>query len=64
MEAVLNFQPVIELTEEQFLDFCQLNRDVRYRPQIPVEVRQNLNALSADPLLPGFVLDLSEIWQS
>lgn len=62
MEAVLHFQPVIELTEEQFFDFCQLNRDVRYRPQIPVEVRQNLNVLSADPLLPGFVLDLSEIW--
>lgn len=62
MEAVLNFQPVIELTEEQFFDFCLLNRDVRYRPQIPVEVRQNLNVLSADPLLPGFVLDLSEIW--
>lgn len=33
-----------------------------YRPQTPVEVQQNLNALSADPLLPGFVLDLSEIW--
>lgn len=62
MEAVLNFQPVIELTEEQFFDFCQLNRDVRYRPHIPVAVRQNLNVLSADPLLPGFVLDLSEIW--
>ncbi len=29
MEAVLNFQPVIELTEDQFFEFCQLNRDVR-----------------------------------
>ena len=29
MEAVLNFQPVIDLTEDQFFEFCQLNRDVR-----------------------------------
>ena len=97
MEAVLNFQPVIDLTEEQFFDFCQLNRDVciernakgevlvmpptggatgarnaeitmqlrlwaKYRRQIPVAVRENLNALLADPPWPEFVLNLSEIW--
>ena len=33
-----------------------------YRPQRSVEVRENLNALSAAPTLPGFVLNLSEIW--
>jgi len=33
-----------------------------YRPQLPVAVRQNLNALSADLTLPGFVLQLSELW--
>ena len=33
-----------------------------YRPQLSVEVRKNRNALSADPTLPGFVLNLSEIW--
>ena len=33
-----------------------------YRPQLPVAVRENLNALSADPILPKFVLNLSEIW--
>lgn len=33
-----------------------------YRPQLPVEVRENLKALSADPTLSGFVLNLSEIW--
>ncbi len=33
-----------------------------YRPHLPVEVRENPNALSADPTLPGFVLDLTEIW--
>ncbi len=33
-----------------------------YRPQLPVAVRQNLNALSADCTLPGFVLQLSELW--
>ncbi len=33
-----------------------------YRPHLPVEVRDNPNTLSADPILPGFVLDLTEIW--
>ena len=33
-----------------------------YRPHLPVEVRDNINTLSADPILPGFVLDLTEIW--
>ena len=33
-----------------------------YRPQLAVEMRENLNDLSADPTLPGFVLNLSEIW--
>lgn len=33
-----------------------------YRPHVPVEVRENLDTLSADPVLPGFVLDLSDIW--
>ena len=29
MEMVLHFQPVLNLTEEMFFDFCQLNSDVR-----------------------------------
>jgi len=33
-----------------------------YRPHVPVEVLENPNSLSADPILPGFVLDLSDIW--
>ena len=33
-----------------------------YRPQVPVEVLENPNSLSADPILPGFVLDLNDIW--
>ena len=33
-----------------------------YRPHLPVEIQENLNALSADPILPGFDLDLTEIW--
>ena len=28
----------------------------------PVEVLENPSAVSADPVLPGFVLDLSDIW--
>lgn len=38
MEAVLNFQPVIDLTEEQFFDFCQLNRDMRIERNAKGEV--------------------------
>ena len=33
-----------------------------YRPPLPVEIRDNVNTLSADPILPGFVLDLTKIW--
>ena len=30
-----------------------------YRPHLPVEVRDNPNTLSADPILSGFILDLT-----
>ena len=33
-----------------------------YRPHLSVEVIENPNTVSADPVLPGFVLDLSDIW--
>ena len=33
-----------------------------YRPHIPVEVIENPNIVSADPVLPGFVLDLRDLW--
>ena len=33
-----------------------------YRPQQPVEILENPETLAGDPLLPGFVLDLREIW--
>lgn len=33
-----------------------------YRPQAPVECLENPDALSGYPVLPGFVLDLSEVW--
>ena len=33
-----------------------------YRPHLPVETQENLNALSANPTLSGFELDLTEIW--
>jgi Uma2 family endonuclease len=33
-----------------------------YRPDAPVERLENPAELSGDPLLPGFVLDLREIW--
>lgn len=33
-----------------------------YRPQAAVQKLVNVNEVSADPELPGFVLDLKEIW--
>ena len=39
------------------------NRRVHvYRPGQPVEILEEPTAVSADPVLPGFVLDLSAIW--
>ncbi len=34
-----------------------------YRPGAAVEVLENVLQVSGDPVLPGFVLDLSEIWE-
>lgn len=33
-----------------------------YRPKIEVQKLQNINEVSADPELPGFTLDLTEVW--
>lgn len=33
-----------------------------YRPNVAVQKLQNINEISADPELPGFVLDLTEVW--
>ncbi len=33
-----------------------------YRPDQEVQTLQNPESLSADPILPGFVLDLAEVW--
>lgn len=33
-----------------------------YRPRVPVECLDNPASVSGDPVLPGFVLDLSKIW--
>ncbi len=34
-----------------------------YRPGQDVEILENLDSVSADPVLPGFTLDLTEIWE-
>ena len=40
------------------------NRQVHvYRPDQPVEVLEGPSSVSADPVLPGFTLDLSVIWE-
>ena len=33
-----------------------------YRPEVPEECLDNPATVSGEPILPGFVLDLSEIW--
>jgi Uma2 family endonuclease len=33
-----------------------------YRPDIAVQVLDNPTSLSGEPLLPGFLLDLSQVW--
>jgi Uma2 family endonuclease len=35
----------------------------RYRPNHPVERLEHLAIVAADPVLPGFVLDLQHIWE-
>ncbi|MBI1930007.1 Uma2 family endonuclease [Candidatus Poribacteria bacterium] len=35
-----------------------------YRPQSPVECLENPSTLSGEPVLPGLVLELKEIWES
>jgi Uma2 family endonuclease len=35
-----------------------------YRPQTPVECLDNPQAISGDPDLPGFVLELGKVWNS
>ena len=33
-----------------------------YRPGVPVECLEKVHSISGDPELPGFVLDLSQVW--
>ncbi|MDX1963485.1 MAG: Uma2 family endonuclease [Pirellulales bacterium] len=41
-----------------------LNKTVHvYRPGLPVEILTNPLMVSGDPLLPGFALELNEIWE-
>ena len=35
-----------------------------YRPNHPVECLENPSTLSGESVLPGFVLELQEIWQA
>jgi Uma2 family endonuclease len=111
---LVQLHPVVEMTDDQFFEFCQLNRDWRiertaqgdlvimpptgaetdslkmlrekmqeyidngaslgwlidrtqrkvyiYRPSTSIEELDNPSMVLADPLLSGFVLDLSQIW--
>ena len=41
----------------------QTRRVHTYRPDSQVQTLENLDTISADPVLPGFTLDLREIWE-
>ncbi|MEK6409322.1 MAG: Uma2 family endonuclease [Acidobacteriota bacterium] len=34
-----------------------------YRPGVPIEELKNVNEVSADPELPGFTLELADVWE-
>lgn len=61
-----------EKMEEYIANGCQLgwlidpdNKQVHvYRPGQPVQVLDNPPAVSGEPELPGFVLDLERVWQA
>jgi Uma2 family endonuclease len=33
-----------------------------YRPEQPIEVLDNPTTISGEPILPGFVFDVAQIW--
>ncbi|WP_086761372.1 Uma2 family endonuclease [Nostoc sp. 106C] len=86
---VLQIPPSMQMTDEQFYDFCQVNRDLRIERNklgeisimsptgsesgnrevgilgqlgLPEECLDNPNTISGDPVLPGFVLNISKVW--
>jgi len=66
-----NLQAVLDKMQEYLDNGAQLGwlldpltRRVHvYLPQRPPEILEAPNSVSADPLLPGFVLDLRKIWE-
>ena len=66
-----NLQAVLDKMQEYLANGAQLGwlldpltRRVHvYLPQRPPEILEAPNTVSADPLLPGFVLDLRKIWE-
>ena len=78
---ILRLRPAVDLTREQFFQFCQLNPEVRierlaegdvdpdrrrvavYHSDGGVEWHDRPATISGDPVLPGFVLRLTTIWE-
>jgi Uma2 family endonuclease len=66
-----NLQAVLNKMQEYMDNGAQLgwlldpltHRVYVYLPQRPCEILEAPSTVSADPLLPGFVLDLQKIWQ-
>jgi Uma2 family endonuclease len=72
LSSPLLLQMPSSMTDEQFFEFCQLNRDLRidrknrhvyiYRPGEDVECLENPDVVNCEPILPGFVLKMGKIW--
>ncbi|MEK6286377.1 MAG: Uma2 family endonuclease [Acidobacteriota bacterium] len=46
-----------------FLIHPDARRVYVYRPGVPIEELKNVNEVSADPELPGFTLELADVWE-
>ncbi len=56
LPITLRLRPVIELSDDQLLEFCQLNDELR------IERLEDPETVSGDPVLPGLVLRPREVW--
>ena len=59
----LELRPVIRLSDDEFFLIDPREGQVHvYGPESPVELLQRPRSVSGDPLLPGFRLEMAEIW--
>ena len=57
--VILNLEKV-DLSDEQFVELCLDNRELHLEL---VQCLENPATLHGDPVLPGFVFPVTEVWQ-